>query len=86
MKPRKHEQIGGGFFVFRRGKKTGRISVRTTVLPFEHPSYEAAEAEALRLADIHRGETFQVFSVCGIVSSAKVDSGGKSATNGSWRA
>ena len=26
MKPRDGEKIGGGFFVFRRGKRTGRVA------------------------------------------------------------
>lgn len=62
MKERKYEKIGGGYFVFRRGKKTGRISVGST-LPFEHPIYKAAAEEAERLSAKNSGETFQIF--CG---------------------
>ena len=73
MKPRKHEQIGGGFFVFRRGKRTGRISVRQNIPPFEHPSYEAAAKEAFKLAQRFPGETFQVFGPCGRGAYVGVD-------------
>lgn len=58
-KGRKGEEIGGGWFVFRRGKKTGRIGVGTT-LPFEHPDYEAALTEADRLRKKYPDETFVV--------------------------
>lgn len=65
-KARKGEQIGGGFFVFRRGHRTGRI--RPAHLPFEHPTFEAAQAEADKLADAQPGQTFivvgQVYLVC----------------------
>jgi hypothetical protein len=67
MKPRPNEKIGGGYFVFRRGKKTGRISVRTSVLPFEHPTFAAAMEEAHRLAEKHVGETFEVFNRIALV-------------------
>lgn len=53
------EQIGGGFFVFRRGSKTGRV--RTPEWPFEHSTLDAAQAEAARLTAKHAGETFEVF-------------------------
>ena len=58
MQGRPAEQIGGGFFVFQRSKKTKRISMAR--LPFEHPSFEAASAEARRLADKWPGTTFIV--------------------------
>lgn len=64
MKPRKNEVIGGGWLVFRRGKRTGRIGIKTT-LPFEHGSRKAAEKEAQRLAEQHPGECFQVFGAAG---------------------
>lgn len=54
------EKIGGGFFVFRRGKRTGRISAGNS-LPLEHASLGAAVAEADRLTDIKPGERFAVF-------------------------
>jgi hypothetical protein len=57
---RKNEVIGGGFFVFRRGKSTGCIGCGTT-LPFEHGSFESAAQEAKRLAETYPGETFSVF-------------------------
>ena len=58
--PRKGEEIGGGFFVFRRGKKTGRISVHST-LPFEHSNMLEATKEGIRLTGKLKGETFAVF-------------------------
>jgi hypothetical protein len=54
------EKIGGGFFVFRRNKESGRIQPGN--LPFEHPTAAAALEEAKRLAAKHPGETFQVFA------------------------
>ena len=53
------EVIGGGWFVFRRGKKTGRISGSST-LPFEHPTFADAAKEAGRLSRQHPGESFVV--------------------------
>jgi len=58
--PRKNEVIGGGFFVFRRGKKTGRVAPGSS-LPYEHGSFEQALAEATRLAKLCPGETYEVF-------------------------
>lgn len=56
------EEIGAGFFVFRRGKSTGRISWgKTNHFPYEHPTFEAAQSEAACLAEQNRGETFAVF-------------------------
>jgi len=60
MKERNGEKVGGGFFVFRRGKKTNRISAKNT-LPFEHPTFEAAKTEAERLTSLHQRERFAVF-------------------------
>lgn len=60
MKERKHEKIGGGFVVMRRGKRTGRISVRPGKPPFEHPSRDSAEIEAMRLAEANPGETYVI--------------------------
>lgn len=57
-KSRPGEEIGGGFFVFRRGRRTGRI--RPSWLAFEHPGLEAACAEADRLAMLHPGRAFVV--------------------------
>lgn len=66
FKTRPNEIIGGGFFVFRRGKKTGRVGVFTN-LPYEHGSFEQALAEATRLAALCPGETFEVFQTSGAV-------------------
>lgn len=67
MKPRRSETIGGGYFVFRRGKRTGRVGIRTT-LPFEHPDLASATAEASRLARENPGETYEVFQSTGVVA------------------
>ncbi|GHC61300.1 hypothetical protein [Limoniibacter endophyticus] len=67
--PRKGEKIGGGFFVFRRGKKTGRISAGNS-LPYEHPSLASAAAEAARLAKMNPGETFEVFETTGVTTGS----------------
>lgn len=62
---RLNEVIGGGFIVMRRGKKTGRVSINTT-LPFEHGSFDAAQDEADRLAENNPGETFVVMGQVGL--------------------
>lgn len=56
----KGERVGGGFFVHRRGKKSGRV--RPSKLSFEHADQRAAVAEAEKLAARHPGETFEVFA------------------------
>lgn len=53
------EVVGGGYFVFRRGKKTGRIA-SANLLPFEHATENAAYDEAYRLAKANPGEQFVV--------------------------
>jgi hypothetical protein len=63
-KERKGEKIGGGWFVFRRGKKTGRIACKRNALPFEHPTFYAATMEAERLASVYKGERFVVLREC----------------------
>ena len=65
-KERKGEKIGGGWFVFRRGKKTGRIGTRQNTMPFEHPTEESAFIEAKRLAALHPGEKYSVFGYSGV--------------------
>jgi len=65
MKPRKGEEIGGGYFVMRRGKKTGRVGVSANTLPFEHPSLASALTEAKRLSEVNKGETYEVFVTTG---------------------
>lgn len=59
---RKGEQIGGGYFVFRRGDGTGRI--RPSPWPFEHPTICAAKREADKLAKMQPGYQFDVVQVC----------------------
>lgn len=58
---RPSEEIGGGFFVFRRGDGTGRI--RPATFPFEHGSLESATQEAMRLAAEQPGYQFDILSV-----------------------
>lgn len=61
---RPNEQIGGGFFIFRRGSTTGRIKtgyIKHGKMPFEHPSLEAATAEAERLGALYGG-IYDVFA------------------------
>lgn len=70
--PRRNEVIGGGFFVFRRDKQTGRVSVATT-LPYEHGSFEQALAEATRLAKLCPGETYEVFQTSGAIATSDQD-------------
>ena len=53
------EAIGGGFYVFRRTARTGRI--RCPEWPFEHPHLSAAVAERDRLRQSHPDERFEVF-------------------------
>lgn len=57
-KARQHETIGGGFFVFRRHRKSGRI--HPSQWPFEHASAEAAAVQAKKLADANPGNEFIV--------------------------
>lgn len=54
------EQIGGGFFVFRRGRKVGRV--QAPEWPFEHPTLEAAQAQRAVLMARFPGEVFEVFA------------------------
>ena len=54
------EQVGAGFFVFWRGRRSGRIKPATP--SFEHPTLEAARAEAEVLARAHPGRVFEVFA------------------------
>lgn len=69
VRVRDKEVIGGGFVVFRRGKRSGRIAVSAKHWPFEHPSLEAASAEAHRLLQRMNGERFSVFQeVCQVPS------------------
>ena len=60
-KNRKNELVGGGWFVFRRGRKGGRI--KPSPYPFEHPTRIAALQEALRLSAISPGVQFAVLQV-----------------------
>jgi hypothetical protein len=56
------EQIGGGFLIFRRGKKTGRVGKKEGTLPFEHPSLESAQKEVKRLMELFPEEVFTIWT------------------------
>jgi len=62
-KARPCEEIGGGYFVFRRNPTTGRISAGYAH-PFEFPNLECSRIEAARLAERHPGEIVEVFVAC----------------------
>ncbi|MEM9579090.1 MAG: hypothetical protein AAF891_00265 [Pseudomonadota bacterium] len=57
-KERDQEKIGGGFFIFRRGGRTGRI--RPSRWPFEYASFDDATARARALSARLPGEKFIV--------------------------
>ncbi|MBW4710700.1 hypothetical protein KX928_23165 [Roseobacter sp. YSTF-M11] len=57
-KEREREKIGGGFFIFRRGGRTGRI--RPSKWPFEYRNLKDATDRADILARRFPGETFIV--------------------------
>ena len=57
----KGEIIGGGFLIFRRGKKTGRIGIKKNVIAFEHGDLISALSEVDRLTAENPGEKFVVF-------------------------
>lgn len=62
----KGELVGGGHFVFRRGRKFNRVRFVVPkggqVLPFEHATFALALAECERLAKINPGQKYGVFS------------------------
>jgi hypothetical protein len=70
QKNRAGEKVGGGWFVFRRGRRTGRI--RPSNFPFEHPTQESAMLEARRLAYAHPGLRFCVIGQFADVSVEQV--------------
>ena len=57
---RKGEQVGGGFWIMRRGDRTDRI--RPSTFAFEHPSYDSAKLELDRLAEAHPEGKFIIVS------------------------
>lgn len=56
---RKGEDVGGGYFVHRRGSIAGRI--KPAPMPFEHPSLESALAERDRIQALYPHLVFCVF-------------------------
>lgn len=60
-KARKGETIGGGYFVFRRGKGTNRV--HPSQWPFEYGSAAEAEEQARILAKGNPGYRFDVLHV-----------------------
>lgn len=73
LKPRPGEHIGGGFFVVRRHTSSGRMTVCKNGMPFEHPTFESAATEAIRLAELQPGKPFCVMAQLGdaIVAAAQ---------------
>jgi hypothetical protein len=69
-RPRRHEKVGGGHFVFCR-QSDGRIGRGTGKHAFEHPTYELAHDEAVRLQGM-TGGTFEVYSRSAIVDGVDV--------------
>lgn len=69
---RTREEIGGGYLVFRRGRRTNRIHIPKQA-PFEHPDRASADAEAKRLADKFPGKTFVVYEEVSQAYSAPPD-------------
>lgn len=72
VRQRRNEQIGGGHFVFRRGRTTGRIktgSILAGRMPFEHPNVASARTEAQRLQKLHGGR-YDVLSVSATIDGA----------------
>jgi len=68
---RRGEKVGGGYFVFRRGRTTGRIKINPNKPPYEHASLDDATKEATRLAMENHGIDFVVFQQVGrIIYSA----------------
>lgn len=62
------EIVGGGFFVFRRGRSTGRIKVPS--VPFEFGSIAEAGAEAQRRERSGDGAIFDIFERVGTVPAS----------------
>lgn len=65
----KGEVIGGGYIIAHRNTN-GRI--RTSKMPFEHPSQAAALDEATRLSEKHPGRVYVILAVAGTVLNDKV--------------
>lgn len=65
----KGEVIGGGYIIAHRNTN-GRI--RTSKMPFEHPTQAAALDEAARLSEKHPGRTYVILAVAGTVLNDKV--------------
>jgi hypothetical protein len=74
-RPRRNEKVGGGHFVFKRGRTTGRIKIGAIgSLPFEHPDYASAHTEARRLHDLDGGR-YDVFSLAASVDGTDWEAG-----------
>lgn len=58
VRDEKGEVIGGGWFVFKRNPKTGRISPAR--FPFEYPDQDAAQKQAAILSTHNGGDEFIV--------------------------
>lgn len=62
------ERIGGGWFIFKRDPKTGRI--RPSFTPFEYPSKKLATEQAHHLSKSSDGAEFAVLQVVDAVQVA----------------
>lgn len=63
------ERIGGGWFVFKRDPKTGRI--RPSQFPFEYPDKKKAQAQADHLSDVNPGAEFIILQSVATVFTEK---------------
>jgi hypothetical protein len=62
------ELIGAGWFVFARGRTTGRIKIPTNT-PWEYATEADAMRYARQLAAKNPGRTFDVFRIAASVTS-----------------
>ncbi len=70
------ERIGAGWFVFRRGRRTGRIKIATSS-PMEYATEARAMQKARELAEKHPGITFDVFRLAASVTAPVVETTGE---------
>lgn len=68
------DAVGGGFFVFRRGRTTGRIKIDPQKMPFEHATVEDALYAARDQSRKHPGVTFSIFQQIAAVSTSSEES------------
>lgn len=61
---RSGEKVGGKFFVFKRDKSDGRVTV--PVIPFERPDFASAMEAAEKLKAEFTDEVFEVYGCVGV--------------------